>query len=565
MTARSTARSLVAALVFVSAGVFAPTTLALDDPSPPTGTFGYPAYDPVADELVIRTSFTDPESGVTSLATSCEGGPEVVRPYATTVRLPARDPAGGGCPGFGVMSLVVRIINGSGSSTDRAFSVDLLPIVTFEYPLPPRTGERFTIRPMYSAGFVRPPDAACTWEFRWGSTAALRDNDHDETFGAMGFAGPASQGFCDEWTFTLPWVPLPQFEVNFEMRSDVGIVPQTVRSGSWPDRELIHAAVVGTDRRIRESNLPVAQVLPSTYTPVVGQSITYTRYLIAGASSCCRPEWNAWIGEDAPFHRYQSGGATFTVTPTIVGNLLVQWQPVDRDYLLYASYDPPVRRKDTVAPNTNAPHLRFAPGGSDARVPVEISWSGTDTGWGIASYRLERSVGGGGWTKVALPSARTTKIVQSLVYGVSHRYRVRAVDKAGNTGAWDYGAAFKPRRTSDQHAAVTYSSGWESVADPTAHGGVVHETGSGGRSVSFTFSGRAIAWIAERGPTFGKARVYIDGVLIKMVDTGQAADQPRRLVFRKSWSTVGTHRIRIVVSGTAGRPTISLDGFAILR
>ena len=79
------------------------------------------------------------------------------------------------------------------------------------------------------------------------------------------------------------------------------------------------------------------------------------------------------------------------------------------------------------------------------------------------------------------------------------------------------------------------------------------------------FSGRAIAWIAERGPTFGKARVYVDGVLISTVDTGQATNEPRRLVFRRSWSSVGTHRIRIVVSGTTARPTISLDGFAILR
>jgi len=565
VTTPGTRRWLVAPLLIVLASALAPAAAAVDDPTPPVGSYVYPTYDRAADELVITTSFTDADSGVASIATSCEGGPEVVRPYATTIRVPAREPASGGCPGYGSHAVLVRVINGGGTAAQKSFGVDMFAAVTFAYPLAPRTGHPFTIRPVYSPGFVIPADASCTWEFRWGNTPSLRDNDHDETFGAMGFGGLATDGFCGDWTFTLPWVPVPQFEVSFDMSSSTGSVPQTLRSGTWPDRELIQATVAGTDRRIHDSNLPVAQVLPSTFSPILGEPITYTRYLVGGAVSCCRPEWNAWIGEDAPFHRYQSGGSTFTVTPTMTGDMLVQWQAVESPYLLYAAYDPPVRRRDSTAPNTAAPYVRFADGGSDATTPVEISWSGTDTGWGIAYYRLERSVADGAWTKVTIPSALAKSVVQSLTKDTSYRYRVRAFDKAGNAGAWDYGATFTPRRTSDESTSLSYTSGWKTVSDATAHGGVTHESRTGERSVSYTFSGRAIAWIAERGPTFGKARVYMDGVLISTVDTGQSTNQPRRLVFRKSWSSVGTHQIKIVVSGTTGRPTISLDGFAILR
>lgn len=40
---------------------------------------------------------------------------------------------------------------------------------------------------------------------------------------------------------------------------------------------------------------------------------------------------------------------------------------------------------------------------------------------------------------------------------------------------------------------------------------------------------------------------------------------PRKLVFRKHFTKVGVHTIRIDAIGTAGRPTIGLDGFTTLR
>lgn len=554
-------RFLIGAIVVIMSAASVPIVSAVDDSTAPTGTWTWPTYDRSTDELVLTSTFTDPESGVVSLTTSCDGAPEVVLPYAVTVRIPALDPAAGGCADYGENYLTAYVTNGAGQSTlPRRFLVEMPAQVVFEYPLPARTGEPFTIRPVYSPGYVPPPDALCRWEFRWGDTSSLRDNEFNETFGFLLFEGTAADGFCGEWTFTLPWVPVPQFEVDFR-----GPVPMA-RSGVWPDREVFRAVESGTDRRIRASNLPIAQVLPSTYTPIVGRSVTYTRYLVGGASTGMAT-WTAHLGtgDDPIVWERHTTSSTFTITPPTTGRLLVQWYKETDGRLLSAGYDPPVRRADTTDPDTTAPSVRFAPGGSDATVPVQVSWSGTDVGWGIASYQLQRSIDGGAWTGVALPSVRATTITQRLGYGTSYRFRVRATDKAGNTGAWDVGAAFKPRRTADTSSTVRYSRGWVTIADPTAHGGLVHESGTLGRAVSLEFRGRAVAWIAERGASFGKARVYVDGVYVKTVDTGYDTNLPRRLVFRASWLTVGTHKIRIVVLGTSGRPTISVDGFAILR
>lgn len=538
-----------------------PVVAAVVDSTAPTGDWVGLAFDRSANELVLTSTFADPESAVVSLTTSCDGAPEVVLSYAATVRIPALDPTAGGCAEYGVNDLTAYVTNAAGQSTaPRRLVVEMTAEVSFEYPLPARTGEPFTIRPVYSPGYTPPPNAMCRWEFRWGDTASLRDNEFNETFGFLLFEGTAAEGFCGEWTFTLPWVPVPQFELDFRGPA------QMARSGSWPDREIFKAQVSGTDRRIRESSLPIAQVLPSTYTPIAGRSITYTRYLIGGASSGMAT-WTATLGtgDDPIVWERHTTSSTFTITPPTTGRLLVQWYKETDGRLLSAGYDPPVRRADTTAPNTRAPSVRFAPGGSDTSVPVQVSWSGTDAGWGIASYQLQRSIEGGAWTRVALPSARATTITQRLAYGTSYRFRVRATDKAGNTGSWDVGAAFRPRRTADTSTTVTYSRGWATVSDPTAHGALSHETSTAGRAVSLEFRGRAIAWIAERGSSFGKARVYVDGTYVRTVDTGYDANLPRRLVFRASWSSVGTHRIRIVALGTIGRPTISVDGFAILR
>ena len=38
---------------------------------------------------------------------------------------------------------------------------------------------------------------------------------------------------------------------------------------------------------------------------------------------------------------------------------------------------------------------------------------------------------------------------------------------------------------------------------------------------------------------------------------------PRAIVFRRHWSTVRTHTLRIVVEGTIGRPIVNVDGFIV--
>jgi hypothetical protein len=426
-----------------------------------------------------------------------------------------------------------------------------------------RTGHVVTFTPQLPAGAVMPANAICYWGLFWGDDQSLIWGNRNDTFGSVETQGTKAKGYCKPWSVTIPWVPYPRFMVVFEAEDSSGqIAHARLGGGGTTGSPYFVPGIDSTSRHITSSDIPMVYVLPEDYNLIVGEPTTYRAYARAGETLKSTDVWTVAY-TDTPERKL--GGSSFTFTPKIAGDITVCWNGgSSRTYLVAACFDPPARYRDSTAPNTSVPVVGFGTGYSQESVPVQVTWSGTDKGWGIASYRLERSVNGGAWSKVALASATSKSFSERRAYDLPVRYRVRATDKAGNVGAWDYTSTVRPTRIADTSTLLRYSAGWTTVVDPTAYGGVAHESSAGGSSVSLTFSGRSIAWLGEVGLTFGKARVYVDGVLA-WVETGADADSPRRLLFRKTWTSVGTHTIQVVVNGTVGRPTLSVDGFAVLR
>jgi hypothetical protein len=535
------------------------TDTIIGDSIQPTGTVDLVDYDSL--QMTVAVTAND-SSGIHGLQFSCDNLTTLVdRPMASTVTVPFSAMAG--CDGFGWQTIWIVIVDRAGNNLPRTVSVDREPSVEFEYPLPAVTGQLFTIDPVLEADYTIPADAVCEWELRWGDAASLDDiGNVDETFGSLLLDGPASTGGCGPWTFTLPWVPVARFQFRWRLEQADGypIVDRHVGFGGDPT---INAQVSSTDRRIRTSNLPLVQILPSTYTPIVGSPVTYTAFPAGGAGFRSDDHWTAYSNGGA---ESKIGGSTFTITPTAPGSILVCFNAgPSRSYLLGACYDPPARYRDTARPNTTPPFERLGGAGIGPTTPVTMTWSGSDKGWDIAKYTLQRRTDAGAWHTLALPAARSTSIVQNLVTGHSYRYRVRAVDKAGNVGYWDYGPTFKPRVVNDTNRTITYRRTWSSVSDPAAIGGMIRRSATSGASATFIFTGRDLAWIADRGAKYGKARIYINGVLLTTVDLYASSTQSRRLVFRKHWSTSASRTVRIVGLATSTRPAIDVDAFLVLR
>jgi hypothetical protein len=223
-------------------------------------------------------------------------------------------------------------------------------------------------------------------------------------------------------------------------------------------------------------------------------------------------------------------------------------------------------RVDATPPTATAPVATLTAGTAlGSTVPVALAWSGADAGSGIGHYELALSTNGGAYAVIASPAgaALTRQLAPSATR--TYRFRVRAVDGAGNTSAWIVGPSFRVLRTQQNASAITYARAWSSATSASASGGSYKWTKASGASATLKFTGRAVAWVATKGTAFGKARVYLDGKYMATVDLHSTSTLWRRIVFSKAWSASGTHTIRVVNLATAGHPRIDLDALVVLR
>jgi spore germination protein YaaH len=195
---------------------------------------------------------------------------------------------------------------------------------------------------------------------------------------------------------------------------------------------------------------------------------------------------------------------------------------------------------------------------------ANLTWSSTDPGGaGVATWDVARSRDGAPYEVIA-SGLRHASLAVGVQPGSTYRFRVRARDRAGNVGAWTEGAALRGFLVQQGAGAIAWTGTWKTELGSQISGGSRRYASVGGASAKVTFTGRAIAWVGTRASNRGVARVWLDGRLVATIDTrGAAAD--RVVLFARTWAASGTHTLRIVVAGTAGRPRVDVDAFEILR
>jgi hypothetical protein len=200
-------------------------------------------------------------------------------------------------------------------------------------------------------------------------------------------------------------------------------------------------------------------------------------------------------------------------------------------------------------------------------VSMRATWpAATDPSDTIVGYEVERSVNGGayGWTVATSASTRGATF-SGLVVGAAHQFRVRAQDSDGSWSAWaPASASLTPMTVSDRSSVVTYSGTWLRYASASSTDGWVTSSSQTGARAKYRFTGRTVAVLAPTNATRGKASIYIDGVYHATVDLYSATPAYKKVVYVGNWAVAGTHTIELRVSGTSGRPTVSLDGFLVL-
>ena len=218
---------------------------------------------------------------------------------------------------------------------------------------------------------------------------------------------------------------------------------------------------------------------------------------------------------------------------------------------------------DTVKPEVTLPHSQFVLSGTDVR--IRLTWSGSDATSGIIRYNLERCSleVGGPCNRVPRWSPTATTAIDAGNFG-NTRYRLRAVDGAGNQGDWRY---LEPGLHVDGDpitSAYYWVDPWDVEWSWSFFGPFVRYSTVAGAEMRFWKSAREMVLVSTLGPDRGEAKIYVDGVFVKKLDLYAPTLTFRQIVYAQRWPSVASHRLRIVVVGTPGRPRVDVDGFAWL-
>lgn len=117
--------------------------------------------------------------------------------------------------------------------------------------------------------------------------------------------------------------------------------------------------------------------------------------------------------------------------------------------------------------------------------------------------------------------------------------------------------------TSGGGRTTSFSGAWRYARHPDYIGGSVRYTLQRGAQATYHFSGRTVRWIGPKGPTRGRAAVYLDGRRIAVVDQYSASFIARAVIFRRTLASAGPHVLVIRALGTPGRPNVSIDAVRI--
>jgi hypothetical protein len=144
-------------------------------------------------------------------------------------------------------------------------------------------------------------------------------------------------------------------------------------------------------------------------------------------------------------------------------------------------------------------------------------------------------------------------------------YRVRAIDVAGNTGAWATGTSLKPFITDDANSLVSYGAKWthsKGITGAFGSGTVSSSTAAGATATYANFKGANIAFVAPLNVNQGQVQVVLDGVTTN-ISLSPGSALPRYVWFARTTDPSKlTHTIVVHIVGTT---QINLDAFLVWK
>jgi hypothetical protein len=118
----------------------------------------------------------------------------------------------------------------------------------------------------------------------------------------------------------------------------------------------------------------------------------------------------------------------------------------------------------------------------------------------------------------------------------------------------------------DDH--VTCSGGVKFVKDTGFVNNTIKYQDQEGDRIQYDFWGKGVKWIGAKGTAYGKAEVYIDGILDTLIDAYSRNLQLKQVLYTKTGLNDSIHSIRIVATGMKNKESkgyrVDCDAFDFL-
>ena len=219
---------------------------------------------------------------------------------------------------------------------------------------------------------------------------------------------------------------------------------------------------------------------------------------------------------------------------------------------------------DRSAPNgtLNAPSFVVGSRVTTTSIPLKVGGAAKDTGSGVATT-LQEAVGTGAFSSISSSGSAAISQIRNVKPTVPRTYRIRGSDRLDHVGGWTIGPSLRPYLRDETSASIVYGTGWRRLKASPAIGADVMRSAKAGARLDFRFSGRAVAVVAPRRSSLGRAKVYLDGKYVTTIDLRASARYSQRVVFAGKWSSPGSHRLTLKVVASSGRP-FDLDAIAVV-
>ncbi len=145
--------------------------------------------------------------------------------------------------------------------------------------------------------------------------------------------------------------------------------------------------------------------------------------------------------------------------------------------------------------------------------------------------------------------------------GVTYYFRTYAFDNAGNKGWSKVYKTIVPFNEGMSLLRRIGFFGYKKLGRSQNYLSSVRYSYKRGHTLVYKlYRTNGIGLIVTKGPNMGRAKIYVDGKLVKTVDAHKSKTKARQLIFYKGFKKKGTHWLKVVNLGTPGRARFEVDG-----